>query len=478
MEVRGEGHRVQRITASFTKDITRLNSRSRKMRASVSKGDRILDSLVKRGKLTENGRAAFIVATDPFHDSLIDRWRGWPDQQVAPSVCRTIRSSLTVKSTGDGHSIVISTNPILSGWENGLSSRQNLNISTIADDAATNLWLAPMVIEQFSSTNFIAGSRTASNYISIDDVYCNSIGRLCGWGIEVQDVTAEIYKQGTMTIIQLPETAAVTSVANVGPLTWDSVALTQTAVAAQQITRYPSNYFGWLEYEGSRQWAAARGCYMVMPFMTEENPPLPPQYKQPWYTTNALVGYDHVGTINGDAVLFPHPLNSVDADAPVVFPAHVWVPMGAKAVALTGLNTNSTFTITVVWYLETFPERSQEALITLARPSASPDAFALQMITDAMQVMPIAVPVVDNGLGEWFLDVVETIAPIVAPLIGGALGGPAGAALGEAAGMAATGAIRTARKQQRGPASPNTQPLKKPTQKRPQRASQPKRGKK
>jgi hypothetical protein len=430
----------------------------------ATRAEHILDRLVRNDQLTENGKAAFIAAVDPYHDKSIEHWRGWPDNQTAPSICRVQKKTMTVTSTGAGASLVISTHPVLNSLVMNLAERDGNVVETILDGVSTDTDLGGVVVEMFnSSTSFARSGLTFRDTMPPEPSYISGLTRLCGMGVEVTDVTSELYRQGTCTIAQLPESDTQVSTFNVdAQVVIDPDKTLSSAHSFQQIAHYPIDPQLWMYYEGTVQWKSEQGAYIVVPFLSSVNPPRPPEYRQPFYPADTTLGYDAIVQPGGDPatneIYVPHFYNNLAGATPYYTPNR-WVPTNSKCIALTGLAAQSTFTITVSYWLETFPDMSSLDLITIARPSAAEDALAMRLISEAMMMLPIAVPVGDNEDGDWFYDLVRTILPAVAPVVGGMIGGAPGAALGSVLSTAFVGALPGASESKQ-PQPPSGKPQK------------------
>jgi len=72
-------------------------------------------------------------------------------------------------------------------------------------------------------------------------------------------------------------------------------------------------------------------------------------------------------------------------------------------------------TLFIRWnlYIERFPDSSLPDLVVLATPSPEYDPKALEAYSIALQDMPVAVPVAENGIGDWFSGVVNKISSVV-----------------------------------------------------------------
>jgi hypothetical protein len=120
-------------------------------------------------------------------------------------------------------------------------------------------------------------------------------------------------------------------------------------------------------------------------------------------------------------------------------------PVHLVGAFMTGLSQETTLTVTWNVYYETFPSVDEREILVLATPSARYDGKALEVLNYALATLPVGVPASMNPLGEWFWNVVDTIADI-APAIGGMIGGPGGALIGAGArkGAKALSAYNTA----------------------------------
>lgn len=401
----------------------------------VVRNEKLLNMLVNRQLLTEHGKAAVIAALDPFHDVEIEDLVGWPDQETAPSVVRRIAESVTVKSVADGGAISIMTYPTLQNFTmNHAGDRSNNLVTSLVEGAtSTNSYVAPVVIRVYDNdTNLpvqVASVDSTKLLMTSIPAYLKAGFRVLGFGLEVHDVTAEIYKQGTLTVAEIeqtgfenPEVFFIRNYDDGTPTAKKSVGAVinmPTPVQGNIIQNQYADLASAVYMPGSVQWEAKKGCYIVMPFTGVDNFVNHARTSVGVYTTELSVGASQNVTnptvINTSQLFFPKPTVSGSGD-PLIFPLDCLVPMHSKQVLLTGLNANSTFTVNTVLYLEQFPTTYDPTLLTLARPSCPLDEMALEIISRATQELPVAVPVNENPLGEWFQDVVGTALEVLEPL--------------------------------------------------------------
>jgi len=405
--------------------------------------------------------AAFLAAVDPFHDRPIEQLEGWPDLETAPSVVRRINGSFTVRAVEDGGSMLIMTYPILNELILHSISRKNAVVTLLNNGVSTNTTLAPGVIYNYTAAQSAAtlqltgaGSPVAGDFFVDPDYFEDGPVRCIGYGVEVHDVTAELYKQGTLTVFEVPQAVGERENVVVRAQTIGGVAYIQTNVDAVPINKFPDTLNQMLLYPTTRQWEAKDGAYVVVPFTGQPNYPGEAEYRTP-YMYGSTASTDTPNSLNTSSkFLGTYASGSVNGDN-LEFLANSYAPMHSKGIYLSGLNANSTFTINFRLYLESFPQ-CDSTLVTLARPSAKHDPVALAMISAAVKKLPVGVMVGDNPDGEWFWDALQAALPFIggaasvffpefSPLIG----------MATSAGVAAL----EGRKPKKAQAKPKTKPL-------------------
>lgn len=425
-----------------------------------------MDYAVSKGELTISGKAAFIVATDPFHDTAIADWRGWPDLETAKSVTRCVRQSFTVKSSGDGDNLMLYTWPILNESVTHRASRRNSIIDLVTPGVSTDFNLGPLTVMHYADTSTMTLTNgTYAWHSFLDPDYLLDDCRLCGMGVEVYDVTAELYKQGTCTVFCVPQSTTEPEPFWVKDVVFPSPMSSKgqqpfaphplgTPVQGIPLKKFPTSMAQIMELAGTRQWEAKDGAYAVIPFHGRDNFPGQPTYETPLLYVDTLDAHERVEFLNTTPFNIGGWATPLIENDNVVFLANKFSPVHSKGILLSGLNEKSTFTINVVYYLESFPAPDNRQLITLAEPSAPLDELALELVSAATQSLPVAVPVCENGLGDWFAEVVAEVAPWIAAA-GAGLGVPLVSA-------AATAAEAAAQAYMKSPSYTPTTPTAKP----------------
>jgi len=189
-------------------------------------------------------------------------------------------------------------------------------------------------------------------------------------------------------------------------------------------------------YPNSRTWQSSQGVYQVA-VMNETSQP----YISP---TPGTIGFMDVPNATQLAL---------NTDRLCLLPTGVYVtPTAAHANCQHlyafdvsgGVISNSTgfsqqLQITVKYFIERIPTQSDQNLLVLCSEPAPFDPLVLEIYSRIMEKLPVAVPVGENPLGEWFESVMDVISTAL-PTIGTALSpvlGPGAAALGATLGFGA-----------------------------------------
>jgi hypothetical protein len=409
----------------------------------VNRGERVLNSAVSQRKLTPCGKAAFLAAVDPFHDVPIKDLCGWPDLETAPSVVRHWKASSTVKAVEAGGSILIYSWPILNRMGGSLVQRRNAVIDVMGPSGGTIL--GPTTIYRYTAADannlfMDTADVDITTHAVNNEWFQDGPARLIGMGIEVHDVTAVISRQGTCTVFEVPQTTLDSEVVVVKPqvITTDPVVSTsQTAVEVCALRRFPETLEEIMTYPTSRQWDAKEGAYVVVPYGAGVNPPLYTEYRSPWIYADGSGQADRSTYLNVSPMYIGEHATPITTNGdPYVFLGGLYAPVNSRGILLTGLNAESTFTITSTFYLETFPQYNSD-LLPLASPSAPVDLAAMNLISRVMKKLPVGCKVEDNFNGEWFWEALEAALPVLgmgasvlapefAPVIGLATAGAEG----------------------------------------------------
>lgn len=382
----------------------------------IAKANIKLEQILKNKKITEEGKQWLIATLDPFHDTKI-RCEGYPDRSSGNSIVQVIRASRTISAppgipaNTNWNAAFVMDNDMIPG----INRHLDRDFTILVERGENALlptgglsWVASIgaVPDLFTT---VGAQGTAWDHIALDNNYNSSRYRVLGMGFEVANTTADIYKQGAVCVWEQPSPG-------IHPQTFQQ--LTQTpeyAVPVNRVTstRPPLDIAQALLLGGSQQWAAAEGCYCTSVMSNLDNPAT--------YIDNAgklMMNVEDSNLVantcwsgltipSGHAVLPPGGSYRIHYET-----AHKLVPYNMKGAYFTGLSPQTSLVANAVWILETFPT-STSPLVTLATPSPCLDPYAMEIYSHVTCKMPVGVRFADNGLGDFFLGIVDTIAEVV-----------------------------------------------------------------
>jgi len=261
-------------------------------------------------------------------------------------------------------------------------------------------------------------------------------------GFEVVNTTAQIYKQGAVTVYEygnsFEQGASMPSVNAEGggvmarppsqPTTW---------------FRCPPNTLAEAKImPGSHSWAAQDGCYNTAKFQSENK--FQAVARRPWViaqnnpTAPSDGGYfnDNVGSFVCDSSLSAFNQGTGGEGPGAVGnlggPMH-FSQMNTTGAYFTGLSEQTTLFVTWRVGIERLPAANKPAFLALAQPSATFDPNALVLYNMVANVLPPGCPQGYNDAGKWFRWIsdaaqksIPTVYPIVrtAAMLAGTMGRP------------------------------------------------------
>lgn len=376
----------------------------------------------KLSKMTDDGKRWLLAALDPYHDDQLIL-QGYPDQRTAPSVVQMHNQRYTLTApavaAGGNWDAKVSFTGFESLWGYGKPQAGNLLLNPYLfthpyDHGTLNPGLPFASLDimavapgtEFAHGSVVVGETHESLRSSLnEDIKC----RLIGVAFEVHNTTAEIYKQGSVTVAMLPDCAEDQGTmkyldTNVAPYerfdtqTHQSPTFASTVGALQAVPT-------------SATWPAAKGLYAI-PRLVKSDMPIKDLN---WYWRAPFVRDS-----NGDFCTFePSGYNNEQEFVPLIRgPApSAFAPVES---IWTGLSPQTTLTITFRTIVEYFPPLGS-ALLPSATPSASFDPYVLAVYSRVIKEAPYAVPVGMNAAGDYFRAILRTIGkalPAVAPFLG------------------------------------------------------------
>jgi hypothetical protein len=409
---------------------------------SVARSERLLDAIGKRIGLTDSGKQWLIGAVDPFHDTPL-RIDGYPDVNEASSVVQVIKLSQSFSVPGSvssgnwdchvvqfpwatpttalgGTFVPESQAPVAGG---GLFTLNNAAIST---GKWGGLGVASVAATQSTWTENLGSTETRTfPFATKLATYLNDEYRVIGMGFEVINTTSDLNIQGLVTCYRMPFVdidSAKTVLVN-GSTSGPPVTTTFGWIDVATTTCVPINPQGALLLEGSAQWKAKEGAYVVSTLNSQEVP-----------TGNAACGIamqldpaDPAFVAGVNDFILTLPVAAPNVAIPPTTSTNILQFIGAPSTATTkfnyagayfqGLSNTTTLTIDAVYIIEKFPSQLDTALVVLATPSARMDPQALDLYSEVIRSMPVGVPQRMNGMGEWFADAISEASNFIAPVL-------------------------------------------------------------
>lgn len=388
-------------------------------RKSVAK----LNALERSGKLSPDGKAYVIQTADPFHDE--DQTPvGMPDTYMARNVVQTVKQKITIRKNANLPEGNWDVNIFSLPWVNSQRLwrynmiRQVLTGGSGAGEANYDEvgGIIACQATSGSSTSIskdTGGSASWFDCVMVDDEFLDGPCRVVSGGFEVTNTTADIYRQGDVSVYRVPEPQrerVSVSIANNAAAPYTSNAVN---FSAELHSKFPTNV-GEAQYMvGTRTWAASEGCYIPLTLTGLENPVRGTDASSVILRTGPQLstGFSQVGlTGEKDATYLsnnsPYPTRCITT------------PFNMGGAYFTGLSDQSTLTITAIWYIERFPTTLQKQIAVLAGTPAAYDPLAFELYDLMMRTMPVGVMVKENGLGDWFAEVVGNISPVIEGLLG------------------------------------------------------------
>jgi hypothetical protein len=114
------------------------------------------------------------------------------------------------------------------------------------------------------------------------------------------------------------------------------------------------------------------------------------------------------------------------------------IPISRKGLYFTGLSEQTTLSVRVRFYIVRIPSINEPDIYNLALPPPKVDRRVWELYAEIVSKLPVACRFDENPLGEWFKDVLGTVArwaPTVGNLVGTVV--PGASLLGQGIGKAA-----------------------------------------
>jgi hypothetical protein len=379
-------------------------------------------------QITEDGVNWLIGGVDPFHDDKI-HVPGYPDLNTVSSLVQAQTSTFNVSpasnvpanTTWDCHIFFLPVTPLVlpdmatTLDNNAIQCKLMLENNTIvADVAYVNLYPGWNCITVPTGTDWIL-TPPATNNANLSagralNKYASGHYRLISSGCEVHNTTAELYKGGSITAYRAPASRKdgyTASALNLTSGTGGAISV-YSLNPVKEIDLPPSTQQEAALYPDTRTWEAEKGVYMVATQASMDNEflHLSPSdvlcRKTKDYTTvlnniNGAVQEYAWGSFGGLNAASSIKLNAF-ADI---------LPFDIVGCIFGGLNYNSTLQMTTKYYWERIPATTEPDILSLCQTASAYDPVAMELYSRALAEMPVAVPVDENPLGEWFSSLLD-----------------------------------------------------------------------
>jgi len=421
----------------------------------VKRGEQILAALSSPNiaALLPEGKQAIMQRFDPFHD-LPSKSCGYPDDYSGSTITRLIKKSVTFNSasgegtpaTGPWNFHVFNT-PILTPicCTSNTSTTSLGSIASInKDDTPSIQYGGLMVIRSDNSTFENCPDNNTGNFLAqlaLDAADIDATSRLIAQGWELRDNTANIVKQGMITVYRQnePQMKDFHLIAyDVG----NNSATTKTMLEGNGIMLKlpPQSVDDALLLSGSKQWLLKEGVYAVTTFHSEDIPmsvpepaficPINPLYNIPVgtevYSSNIIRNIGWTSNVSG----FPvgpdyREVMTIPTTVPTIIrnlipPQVKLAPINQTGAMCMGAPPDGSYTLTLNSYVEEAVGLENKPFVTLGTQSPIYSPLAMRAMSILTHDSPIAVKVDENYLGEWFVDGMADIAKSVAPWFGNA----------------------------------------------------------
>lgn len=361
--------------------------------------------------MTQDGRDWLISALDPFHDYQ-QSLKGYPDLVSLPSNVQMHNGSLTISAPGVATwdcSICFTGFDTASVMDLPLyASANQVGHSYDSTAALSTVYLKSlMVLSANSGTNLSVGTAGVT-ITGLDSRLSGERGRLIGVAYEVHNVTAEVYRQGSVLTATLQD-----NVRDVDSCMFvDSAAVCANKDVQQDWSALiPSGMTHLRRIPSAGTWDARKGVYCI-PRMTWPDVPIT--------EVDGLHRTTRITYVDGNSTRTGHTGTTVVGGA--TLPIIQGAPKTSFAPTMSlfaGLSPETTLRITFRTIVEYFPDTTS-ALLYGSSPSTIYDASALQAYSRIAQHAPYAVPVNENAAGDYFrklLKVANQVAPYVTGLV-------------------------------------------------------------
>lgn len=360
-------------------------------------------------KLPKESREWLTTALDPFHD-YDHGISGMPDQHCESSSVRCFREVLTISRPpnvieGESWDCFVGTFPFTERVSMTNAKYTVHGVVGTDDDATPSLFGTVTAIRTANGQPIAGNTMDPATYTHNicsrggETLPPNTPARIIAGGFEVHNVTANLYKGGSVIVYDAGMSHRLVSL----PLNRQLSATPYGNGCLTVSKGYPINSAIAANHPDCRSWEAADGCYV--PFRLNVNDTdynvvcndvlvLAQEFEEKCTSTEFTVSAG--GGVK--ATTFARP-----------------APIGLTGAYFVGLPSETVLKLTVRVYIECAPVTRPDEL-ALISPAAPYDPRALSLYRNTICLLPPGVPVGYNEKGDWWrmiLKSMEKAAPMV-----------------------------------------------------------------
>jgi hypothetical protein len=395
--------------------------------ARVHKADQFVRrKLIDKGLMTEEGWSWVRQALDPFHDENLDAV-GFCDGFNGSTTTTEVKQSIQIVSNQgavnnwDMHIFTLpwfyntpmDTNSLITP---PATPAGTLQVASVAGNVFNTGYVnvhgfaanAPMGFNNLLPATYIASASANVGAFPSD-------ARIVSQAYELHNTTAPLYKQGTITTYRMPSESNSVATYNLATIATPGVNLFSSSQWIE-MQPFPASANQALALQGTLQWEAKHGAYIVNAMSGVENPMQAAEYVGNYFynaNAGAFGQYWPVGVIasaNLTTVTYTPPLQQN-------------IPFHRSGIIVQGSSPQSSYTLTIRTVIERNPSPfivAEQDYCRLAKRALQRDPMALALYTHAVKNLPIGCMVGENALGDWFYDAVNAVLGAAAPVVSAA----------------------------------------------------------
>jgi len=410
--------------------------------ADVARSERVLAKIGGALGLQPSGAEWLKAAVDPFHDTPLDVC-GYPDTNEAASVVQVVRvsaniavpSSVTSPNNWDCHIHSFPwfgvDSPLIGTIQTNDIGTQNYGPLAITNFNATTAPMGNLGVCSVpaGTATWDSGASNTDSHIQFPLLsqiapYLRGEYRVIAKGYEVINTTSDLNVQGLVTVYRQPFPDTDTAK---GQWVFETQEGGGPTISAQGFpsavwTEFPPENSGTaLLLDGSKQWKAKEGAYVVDTLNSEEIPAgidlaccvLKPPTTDTNFSTNGAL----ISGVAAKLLMSVPPTSTTNTYYGIGPVGLLPTKFNQSGVYFTGLSYSTTLTLNAIYYIERFPSQQDSDLVVLAKHSCRSDPVARALYSEIIRMMPVGVPQRMNGMGEWFADAVSSAADFISPVL-------------------------------------------------------------